>query len=92
MDPQKRGRQPAPAVLLTPTKPRKRKLWSNESVVGALEEVERGMPVKCAARLFGIPRSTLRDRVSGNVKHHTKPGPTPYLTETEEAELASYFS
>ena len=63
MAPRKRGRprsKSAPAVLHTPTK-KKRKQWSNESMVNALEEVERGMPVKRAAKLFGVPRSTLRD-------------------------------
>ena len=60
-------------------------------MVAALEEVERGMPVKRAARLFGVPRSTLRDRVAGNVKHGTNPGPKPYLTNTEETELASFL-
>lgn len=44
-----------------------------------------------AARLFGVPRSTLRDRVTGNVKHGTKPGPAPYLTKSEETELASFL-
>ena len=42
------------------------------------------MPVKCAARLFGVPRSTLRDRAAGNVKRGTNPGPIPYLTNAEE--------
>ena len=52
-------------------------------MVNALEEVERGMPVKHAAKLFGVPRSTLRDRVAGNVKHGTKLGPvaSPFLND-----------
>ena len=60
-------------------------------MVSAMDEVERGMPVKRAARLFGVPRSTLRDRVAGNVKHGTNPGPVPYLTNAEEAELAGFL-
>ena len=60
-------------------------------MVSAMEEAERGMPVKRAARLFGVPRSTLRDRVAGNVKHGTNPGPVPYLTNAEEAELAGFL-
>ena len=94
MAPRKRGRprsKSAPTVLHTPTKNKKRKQWSNESMTDALEEVERGMPVKRAARLFGVPRSTLRDRVAGNVKHGTNPGPTLYLTKCEETELASFL-
>ena len=74
MAPRKRSRS-APAVLHTPTKCEQ---WSNDTMVFAMEEIEHGMPVKCAARLFGVPRSTLRDRVAGNVKHGTNPGPVPY--------------
>ena len=33
----------------------------------------------------------LRDRVAGNVKHGTNPGPTPYLTKGEERELVSFL-
>ena len=60
-------------------------------MVSAMEEAERGMPVKRAARLFGVPRSTLRDRVAGNVQHGTNPRPVPYLTNAEEAELAGFL-
>ena len=60
-------------------------------MVSAMEEAERGMPVKRAARMFGVPRSTLRDRVAENVKHCTNPGPVPYLTNAEEAELAGFL-
>jgi hypothetical protein len=51
------------------------------------------MPVKRAARIFGVPRSTLRDRAAGNVKHGitSDPGPRPYLTNTEETELANFI-
>ena len=57
-------------------------------MVSAMDEVERGMPVKRAARLFGVPRSTLRDRVA---KHGTNAGPVPYLTNAEEVELAGFL-
>lgn len=50
----------------------------------AHERVEHGMPVKRAARLFGVHRPTLRDQVAEYVKHGTNPGPAPYLTNGEE--------
>ena len=43
-------------------------------MIAALEEVERRITVKCTARLFGVPRSTLRDQVTGIVKHGTNSG------------------
>ena len=88
----RRGRprsKSAPAVLHSPKKSRKCKQWSNESMVSALEAVKDGMPVKRVATVYGVPRSTLRDRVSGNVEHGTKPGPSPYLSNAEETELAN---
>ena len=36
------------------------------------------------------PRSTLKDRLNGRVKHGTNPGPKPYLT-AKEAELMSHL-
>ena len=38
------------------------------------------MSANKAANLFGVPRSMLKDRLSGRVVHGTKPGPKPYLT------------
>ena len=70
----------APAVLKTPTKPAKRKQWSNESMEAALEAVKKGLPVRKAATQFGVPRTTLQDRVNGKVEHGKKPGPKPYHT------------
>ena len=38
-----------------------------------------------AARLHNVPlTSTLKDRLSGRVKHGEKPGPDPYHTEDEK--------
>ena len=89
-----RGRprsQSAPAVLHSPHK-KKRKQWSNESMLLAMEAVKNGTPIQRATRLHGVPRTTLRDRASGRVKHGKKPGPTPYLSVVEGKELASFIT
>jgi len=44
-----------------------------------------------AARMYGIPPTTLKDRISGKVKHGTKSGPVKYLSSDEEAELADFL-
>ena len=44
-----------------------------------------------AADLHGVPQSTLKDRLSGRVIHGAKPGPKPYLTVDEEAELSQHL-
>ena len=60
-------------------------------MAAALKSVEEGNSVTRAARSFGVPRSTLHDRVSGRVVHGVKPGPKPYLDDKEEKELSTYL-
>ena len=43
-----------------------------------------------AAKVYSVPKSTPHDLVSGKVKH--KPGPKPYLSSTEEKELADFLA
>ena len=52
----------------------------------AIEAVQSRQNI--AAREFNVPATTLKDRLSGRVEHGSKPGPAPYLTEDEGAELA----
>ena len=40
-----------------------------------------------AAAQFGVPKTTLKDRMSGKVELGSKIGPAPYLNTTEEEEL-----
>ena len=68
-----------------------RKQWSEEQMLAAIEDVADGVPQNRAADLHGVPRTTLKDRVSGRVLHGTKPGPIPYLSSNEESELASFL-
>ena len=69
----------------------KRKQWSEESMLAAMMAVRDGTPIYRAAKLHGVPRSTLHDRISGKVKHGTKPGPKPYLSNAEETELSNFL-
>ena len=56
-------------------------------MLAALKAVEEGQSVNQVTRDHGIPKTTLKDRVSGTVAHATNPGPTPYLSTVEEDEL-----
>ncbi len=40
--------------------------------------------------MYGVPPSTLKDRLSGRIIHGTKPGLVQYLSRDEEEELESY--
>ena len=44
-----------------------------------------------AAELYGAPKSTLKDRLSGRVKVGCCPGPRPYLHRSEEEEFTSHL-
>ena len=57
----------------------------------AIKAVEDGSPINQAAREHGVAKTMLRDRLSGQVIHGTKPGPKPYLTGSEELELSSFI-
>ena len=49
------------------------------------------MPVRRAATQYGVPRSTLQDRVLGKVVHGRNPGPKPYQVPAEENELSQFL-
>ena len=57
----------------------------------AVSAIEKGMTVRNAAEMYGVPRSTLHDHISGRVKYGVKSGPPQYLTTAEEEELASFL-
>ena len=60
-------------------------------MIAAISAVKSGVPVKRAAEEHGVPRTTVRNRLSGRVVHGTKPGPKPYLSNDEEKELSSFL-
>ena len=90
----KRRSQSAPAVLHNKGgRPyAKRKQWTDKSMEAALEAVRKGtVSANRAAQLHGVPRSTLRDRLTGRVAHGTNPGPAKYLNNEEEHALADHL-
>ena len=94
----RRGRprsKSAPAVLvaeITVAPKKKRKQWSDQSMRLAMEAVKSGRSsITHAATLHGIPRQTLHDRISGRVRHGNNPGPRPFLSSSEEKDLANFL-
>lgn len=68
-----------------------RKQWTDEAMVAAMEAVRNGAAIKHAAVDHRVPRSTLQDRISGRVAHGSNPGPKPYLSRGEEAQLREFL-
>ena len=61
-------------------------------MLGALKAVKDGaMGCNRAATEFGVPKTTLKDRLSGRVAHGCKSGRAPYLTHAEEQELYDWL-
>ena len=70
---------------VTPKRPAKRKQWTKDQMLAALDAVIKdGLSGNRAVVLHGVPPSTLKDRLSGHVVHGKKPGPAPYLTSKEK--------
>lgn len=68
----------------TPTRPKKKK-YTNEDVEKAIDAVRRnGMSVNAAAKSFGIPQSTLQDKISGKYAVQAKVGRPSVLMPEEE--------
>ncbi len=59
---------------------------------GAMKAVADGLfCINKAADEFGVPRTTLKDRLAGRVEHGARSGPTPYLSGVEEDELQKFL-
>jgi len=71
---------------------KRRKLWDDQSMISAMTAVTSNeMGVNEAAAQHNVPPTTLKNRLSGRVKHGTKPGPRGYLTTEEEEELSEFL-
>ena len=58
----------------------------------AVEAIKEGtLGLNEASRSYQVPRSTLRDRITGRVMHGKKSGPKPYLSSEEEKELVTFL-
>ena len=62
---------------------------SDKQMSHTMENGELG--VNCAAIQYGVPKTTLKDRISGRVQHCTKPERVAYLTHAEEELLNFLF-
>ena len=70
--------------------PAKRKQWTDQQIIEA--DSAGIMSINKASEMYGVPRTTLKDRLSGRVVHGTKPGPKPYLRHSEERELVDHLT
>ena len=69
----------------------KRQQYSLSKMASALEYVRGVMPKKTAARMCGVPRKTLLDKLYCRVPDYTKPGAKSTLTGAAEGVLVNYI-
>ena len=73
-------------------RPSKFKLWTEEAMKKAYNSVMAGgESVRKAAEKYGVPKSTLQDRLSGRTAFGARSGPPRYLSDDEEEELVQFL-
>ena len=65
--------------------------YSEEQLCRAYEEVKSELSIRHAAERYGIPKSTLSERITGRVQFGSHSGPQRYLSDEEERELVSFI-
>lgn len=63
--------------------------YADEKMAEAVRAVSHGMPKKTAAKTFGVPRSTLADKISGRYRESKKIGRDPFLSQAEERNIVT---
>ncbi|KAK9539464.1 hypothetical protein VZT92_004570 [Zoarces viviparus] len=70
---------------------RETRKWTQEAMAQALQEVKAGrLTLRQAAQQFGVPKSSLSDRVSGRVSSDCVYGQRTLLTLEDEDSLVEY--
>jgi len=59
--------------------------------VKAMNDVRAGLSIRKAAENWGIKRTTLQDRVSGQIQIGRRRGPPPILTKQEESQFGDWL-
>ena len=68
------------------------KQWSEDNLKLACRAVvDHGWTIRKASEEFGVPRSTLFDRVNGRIQFGARSGPARYLSDQEEKELVRFL-
>ena len=63
-------------------------VYDEEAMKRAIAAVENdGVSKRCAAKMYGVRRITLVDKLAGRTPRHRKMFHLPYLTKLEEDEL-----
>ncbi|XP_058450305.1 LOW QUALITY PROTEIN: tigger transposable element-derived protein 6-like [Malaya genurostris] len=67
------------------------KRYTEEGVQKCLSEIRSGISIRSACIRFGIPRSTIKFRMSKNYKQQIRSGPPTALRSEQETELVNWI-
>ena len=77
---------------VTDSRSKKFKKWSEDLIEKAINAViNDGVSISRAAEDYGIPKSTLGDRISGRILPGSSSGPRKLLTTEEEVDLVAFL-
>ena len=66
--------------------------YDDQKLVSAVEAVQRGMSIRRACEEYGVPKSTLHDKVSGKTGLNAKSGSqSKLLSDEEESRLTAFL-
>lgn len=64
--------------------------YSEQNLQSAIQSIRTGTKTREACKIFGVPRSTVQDRLKGRVSEKPRQvGPDPYLTLKNENRIVS---
>ena len=83
---------PPTGIKSATSRPLAYKTYSDKAMNEAVKTVvERGIPVRKAALMHAVPKSTLGDCVSGRTLQGATSGANRFLTDDEEEELVNFI-
>jgi Tc5 transposase DNA-binding domain/helix-turn-helix, Psq domain len=65
--------------------------YTEADIQNALADIANGVPTKTAAKTHGVPRTTLRDRISGSQNHRSAYSNMQRLSPEQEDHLAAWI-
>ncbi|XP_068084186.1 tigger transposable element-derived protein 2-like [Anabrus simplex] len=74
-------------------KPKPKKIWNypEESMLNAIQDVKRGVPIATAAKQHGVPRITLMYKAKGKSPIARRKGPCSTLNSEEEKTISDWI-
>lgn len=66
--------------------------YTEQDMQNVLEAIKNGSKIRAACSKFGVPRTSVQDRLSGRVSQkQRKMGPDPYLTQQNEDRIVKWI-